>query len=85
MRHEPQSWKDEWSLIIVQSKGKSRKATLLKLVAVEAIYGIWQYKNDSCFGNHGDNINIVGGVVDKIVYRGWYSDKLRTHITRLMM
>jgi hypothetical protein len=64
-------------LIPQHSKGRGWKAQLLKSAAAEAIYNIWKYRNDICFGNQIHNTNIEDGIINIIVYRGWMYPKLR--------
>jgi hypothetical protein len=53
------------------AKGKGWKARLLKsAAAAEAIYTIWKYRNDVCFGDQVHNTNIEDDIINTIVYRG---------------
>lgn len=51
-------------------KGKEWRAHLLKLDAMESLYGIWKYRNDISYNNSVDNTKIVENSFDMIVYRG---------------
>lgn len=67
----PKPWAEEMQWITQRSKGRPVRASILKLALAEAIYGIWQFRNNVNFGKITDNNNIVFEIVDKIVYKGW--------------
>lgn len=81
----PLCWDEELNSLIRNTKGKGWRAYLLKLAATEALYGVWKYQNNKSYGNSVDNTKIVENILDMIVYMGWYSGTLRTHIAKLMM
>lgn len=61
----------ELNWLIASIRGKSKKATIMKLAAAKTIYEVWKYGNDICYGNNVDNNRIVDTIIDKIVHRGW--------------
>lgn len=67
------------------NKGIGNITTLLKLVATESNYKIWQYRNDISFGNDVHDNKIEDRIIDMIVYIGWNNRKLRAHLARLML
>jgi hypothetical protein len=77
-------WNEELCWITRGSKGKGWRAQLLKSVAAETIYTLWNYRNDFCFGNRVHNTNIEETIINTIVYRGWTHPKLRGHIAQLL-
>jgi hypothetical protein len=83
--HIPKEWGDELCWITQQSKGRGWKAQLLKSVAAEAVYTIWKYRNDVCFGTHVHNTNIEDDIINTIVYRGWMYPKLRGPLANLLL
>lgn len=50
--HDRRGWQKELNWLIQQCKGKGWRASLLKLVITQTTYGIWEYRNDICFGNN---------------------------------
>ncbi|KAH1203129.1 hypothetical protein GmHk_17G049445 [Glycine max] len=85
VKHHPQEWNEKQKWIIRHSKGKGHKASILKLAVTETVYGIWKYRNAKIFEETVDNTNIVDYIIDNIVYRGWYNNKLKSHIAHFMM
>ena len=85
VKHHPQEWNEELKWIIRHGKGKGHKASILKLEVTETVYGIWKYRNAKIFEEIVDNTNIVDYIIDNIVYRGWYNNKLKSHIAHFMM
>jgi hypothetical protein len=83
--HVPLEWGEELGWLIRHSKGKGWKAQLLKSAAAEAVYTLWNYRNDTCFGNRTHNTNIDEVIVNTIVYRGWMIAKLRKPLAHLML
>jgi hypothetical protein len=83
--HVPLEWGEELGWLIRHSKGKGWKAQLLKSAAAEAVYTLWNYRNDTCFGNRTHNTNIDEVIVNTIVYRGWMIVKLRKPLAHLML
>jgi hypothetical protein len=75
--HSPKQWHDELRWITQHSKGKGWKAQLLKSAAAEAVYTLWKYRNDVCFGADVHNTNIEDDIINTIVYRGWMYPKLK--------
>ncbi|XP_058775782.1 uncharacterized protein LOC131650057 [Vicia villosa] len=49
MDHNPQGWAQELNWVIENSKNKSWKAKILKVVVAETSYEIWKHRNDSIF------------------------------------
>jgi hypothetical protein len=82
--HAHMEWNEELCWITRGSKGKGWRAQLLKSVAAETIYTLWNYMNDFCFGNRVHNTNIEETIINTIVYRGWLHPKLRGHIAQLL-
>jgi hypothetical protein len=78
-------WSQEVDWIIHHTKGKGVRAKILKLAFTESVYEIWRYKNDISFGNDVENKHIDEHIIDNIVYRGWTTRSLRTHLANLMM
>lgn len=76
---------DEMCWIVSLSKVKGWRDSIINLAATKTIYGIRRYRNDRCFGISVDNTEIVENIIDMIVYRGWYNERLRSHIAKLMM
>ncbi|XP_058734106.1 uncharacterized protein LOC131605815 [Vicia villosa] len=70
------------------AKGKGWKNHVFKVVATEACYGIWMYRNSKIFENKGsysDMHRVTRNIVDSIVYRGWMKPKYRKHIVNILM
>ena len=85
VKHHPQEWNEELKWIIRHDKGKGHKAYILKLAVTETVYDIWKYHNAKIFEGTVDNTNIVDYIIDNIVYREWYNNKLKSHIAHFMM
>lgn len=68
--HDPKEWHDELYQIVICSKGKGWRASILKLAVTETIYVIWGYQNNKYFDDNVDNIKIIDNIIDMIVYRG---------------
>ncbi|CAK8578548.1 unnamed protein product [Lathyrus sativus] len=85
VRHEPKSWNQELNWILQHGTGKGKKSALIRLAVTETLYGLWMYRNHNCFGKAKDNNFIRSNIIDMITYRGWYSHKLRTRISELML
>ncbi|XP_058776535.1 uncharacterized protein LOC131650841 [Vicia villosa] len=85
IHHEPQAWTEELVWLIQNCKGKSIRADMVKLAIMEAVYGIWMYKNYVSFGKDIDRLKIGTNIIDMIVYRGWGKMKIRPHISSLML
>ncbi|KAK2423649.1 hypothetical protein QL285_034091 [Trifolium repens] len=83
--HVPMEWSAELCWITQQSKGREWKTQLLKSDVAEAVYNIWKYRNDVCFGNQVHNTNIEDDIINTIVYRGWMYPKLRGPLTHLLL
>ncbi|XP_058776968.1 uncharacterized protein LOC131651320 [Vicia villosa] len=83
--HDPKPWSEELCWLMQQCRGKSVRATMLKLALAESVYGVWQLRNSVSFDKELDATKIVSNILDVIVYRGWTSLKLRSHIALLML
>ncbi|XP_058771367.1 uncharacterized protein LOC131644788 [Vicia villosa] len=83
--HEPRIWTEELLWLNQICKGKSTRASMLKMAVVESVYGVWNYRNSISFGNMIDKNRIVRNIIDMLVYRGWTKEKLRPHLASLMM
>ncbi|XP_058768778.1 uncharacterized protein LOC131642556 [Vicia villosa] len=86
--HEPQPWSLELGWITRMTTKKGWRFRILKIAIAETIYGVWQYRNDVIFrGNTHRNTSIDIGdrIIEKLMYRGWYSPKLKKHIATLML
>ncbi|XP_058754826.1 uncharacterized protein LOC131627957 [Vicia villosa] len=82
--HIPVSWDDEIRWLIQSTNRKGWKAMLLKLAYTETLYGIWAYRNEVIF-NQNVHRKTVDTIKDNIVYRGWYTNKLKKHIATILM
>ena len=83
VQHSPLAWQDEINWVISQTKRKGWKGALLKLGFTETLYGIWCHRNSITF-NTLVTKKIEEVIIENIIYRGWYSKKLRKHIVVLM-
>ncbi|XP_058740999.1 uncharacterized protein LOC131613336 [Vicia villosa] len=86
--HEPQPWSIEigWIMHMIAKKGWRYK--ILKIAVAETIYDVWQYRNEVIFGKYthrNTSIDIGERIIEKVMYRGWYSPNLRKHIATLML
>lgn len=84
LNHRIKGWNEELDWIISQTGKKGWRASILKLAFTEAVYGIWHHRNGTVFGHTVSN-NLVNDIIDNIVYRGWYTNKLRKHIANLLL
>lgn len=50
-----------------------KKTTILKLVVIECIYEVWQYRNAKSFGNDIQSKKFEDIIIDTIVY-GWWNN-----------
>ncbi|XP_058765198.1 uncharacterized protein LOC131638647 [Vicia villosa] len=87
IKRKPQQWQDEMKWILHNTKGKSFRASKLKIVVAETVYGIWKFRNEYTFGlnTNKDTTTIVHKIIDSIVFRGWLKDKFRKKLALLMM
>ncbi|XP_058750109.1 uncharacterized protein LOC131623109 [Vicia villosa] len=87
MHHTPQGWTQELQWVIENSKNKSWKAQILKVVVAEASYEIWNYRNDNIFADNRKEmeIDIERKIIDSIVNRVWMKPNLRKYIAQLIM
>ncbi|XP_058722516.1 uncharacterized protein LOC131594390 [Vicia villosa] len=86
--HEPQPWSIEIGWIMHMIAKKGRRYKILKVAVAETVYGIWQYRNEVIFGKYthrNTSIDIGERIIEKVMYRGWYSTKLRKHVVTLML
>ena len=83
--HEPDTWDREIIWLLRYGSGKGWKAALLRLAVTETIYGLWNYRNEHCFGKPKDIDTIQNNIINTITYRGWYSNKIRARIAELML
>ncbi|CAK8569485.1 unnamed protein product [Lathyrus sativus] len=85
VNHDPKNWDDGLMWISRAVNDKGCRATLMRMVAAEMIYCIWNYINDIVFGNSVDNTSIITKIIDSVVYRSWQNRKLRSHLVKFMM
>lgn len=83
--HEPDTWDREIIWLLRYGSGKGWKAALLRLAVTETIYGLWNYRNEHCFGKPKDIDTIRNNIINMITYRDWYSNKIRARIAELML
>lgn len=55
IRHIPRKWHNEMNWILQHTRGKSAKATVLKMTITETIYEVWNIRNTNSFGQDVDN------------------------------
>ena len=83
--HEPDTWDREIIWLLRYGSGKGWKAALLRLAVTETIYGLWNYRNEHCFGKPKDIDTIRNNIINMITYKGWYSNKMSARIAELML
>ena len=67
VKRTPLYWDEELAWLTHNTKGKCWKTSILKLVAIETLYGVWKYRNNKNYGNSVDNTKIVENILDMIV------------------
>lgn len=82
MSHLP--WVEELNCVIHYTKAEGWKVSLLKLAFTKTLYGLWTHRNEVTF-NHIVHKNIVADIKDNIVYKGSYTNKLKKHVTKLLL
>ncbi|XP_058763890.1 uncharacterized protein LOC131637316 [Vicia villosa] len=85
IQHEPLNWDRELEWIVLNCRGKSKRAAMLKLAITECIYEVWRYRNEKSFDTNTKDRNIEERVIEMIVYRGWHNSKMRDYVAQLMV
>ncbi|XP_058746394.1 uncharacterized protein LOC131619300 [Vicia villosa] len=87
VKRNPQHWQEEMKWILQNTKGKSFRASMLKIAVAETVHGIWRFRNEYTFGlnTNKDSSTVVHRIIESIVFRGWLKDKFRKKLALLMM
>lgn len=84
IQHCPRIWEDELPWTIELGKGKGWKARIFNLALTKMVYGIWEHRNNYYFGKPKEYHQVINGIIEKIVYRGWYYKNTKPHIAIFM-